>query len=244
MTNRSLGRRTALFAGTTAVLVGITTVLLTAPAAATPDPFRPQLVTVETPTRADKALLQTLGLDLTEHAGHDYVEVVLHTPEDVTALVSAGLGYDTTTAGLALLVYTVPVLVMPPIAQWLLLRYQARFVIPAGLFLIGLGFALMKLGSSLTHLGGWTVLPGALVAGIGLGLTTTPATNTTTASVPANRAGMASGMDVSARLITLAVNIDPEDATATYERGILTVRLPILPRPAPRESVTIIVRTS
>ena len=35
---------------------------------------------------ADKALLQTLGLDLTEHAGHDYVEVVLHTPEDVTAL--------------------------------------------------------------------------------------------------------------------------------------------------------------
>ena len=46
------------------------------------------------------------------------------------------------------------------------------------------------------------------------------------------------------RQITLAVNIDPEDATATYERGILTVRLPILPRPAPRESVTIIVRTS
>ena len=46
------------------------------------------------------------------------------------------------------------------------------------------------------------------------------------------------------RQITLAENIDPEDATATYERGILTVRLPIAPRPAPRESVTIIVRTS
>jgi EmrB/QacA subfamily drug resistance transporter len=120
---------------------------------------------------------------------------------------SAGLGYDTTAAGLALLVYTVPFLVMPPIAQWLLLRYQARLVIPAGLFLIGSGFMLMKLGSVLTHLGGWTVLPGALVAGIGLGLTTTPATNMTTASVPANRAGMASGMDVSARLITLAINI-------------------------------------
>ena len=94
MTNRSLRRRTALFAGTTAVLVGLTTVGLTAPAAATPDPFRPQLVTVDTPTRADKELLQTLGLDLTEHAGRDYVEVVLHTPEDVTALVSTGLGYD------------------------------------------------------------------------------------------------------------------------------------------------------
>jgi HSP20 family protein len=46
------------------------------------------------------------------------------------------------------------------------------------------------------------------------------------------------------RQITLAENIDSEDATATYERGILTVRLPIVPRPTPRESVTIIVRTS
>jgi EmrB/QacA subfamily drug resistance transporter len=121
---------------------------------------------------------------------------------------SAGLHYDTATAGLALLVYTVPFLVMPPIAQWLLLRYQARFVIPAGLFLIGLGFALMKLGSGWVHAaGGWAVLPGALLAGVGLGLTTTPATNMTTGSVPARRAGMASGMDVSARLITLALNI-------------------------------------
>jgi HSP20 family protein len=44
------------------------------------------------------------------------------------------------------------------------------------------------------------------------------------------------------RQITLAENVDPEEATATYERGILTVRLPIVPRPAPRESVLITVR--
>ena len=87
-------RRTAVFAGTSAVLIGLTTVGLSAPATAEDEPFRPQLVTVDTPTRADKALLQTLGLDLTEHAGHDYIEVVLHTPEDVTALVSNGFGYD------------------------------------------------------------------------------------------------------------------------------------------------------
>ena len=76
------------------MLVGLTTAGLTVPAAAAPDVFRPQLVTVDTPTRADKALPQTLGLDLTEHAGQDYVEVVLHTTEDVAALASAGLGYD------------------------------------------------------------------------------------------------------------------------------------------------------
>jgi len=45
------------------------------------------------------------------------------------------------------------------------------------------------------------------LAGIGLGLTNTPVTNTTTGSVSSNRAGMASGIDMSARLITLAVNI-------------------------------------
>ncbi|WP_040337173.1 M14 family zinc carboxypeptidase [Candidatus Blastococcus massiliensis] len=87
-------RRTALAAISTAVLIGLTTAGLTVPAAAEDEAFRPQLVTVDTPMREDKQLLQTLGLDLTEHAGHDYVEVVLHTPADLTALVGAGLDYD------------------------------------------------------------------------------------------------------------------------------------------------------
>ena len=46
------------------------------------------------------------------------------------------------------------------------------------------------------------------------------------------------------RQITLAEHVDPEDATATYDRGILTVQLPIVPRPAPRESIVISVRRS
>ena len=53
--------------------------------------FPVQLVTVDTPTREHKELLQTLGLDLTEHAGHDYVEVVLHRAADAQALRAAGL---------------------------------------------------------------------------------------------------------------------------------------------------------
>jgi MFS family permease len=120
---------------------------------------------------------------------------------------SVGLGYDSTRTGLAVLAYTVPFLVMPPIAQYLLARFNARIVIPLGLFTIGLGFILMWLGSASEAASGLTVLPGALVAGIGLGLTTTPATNMTTGSVPASRAGMASGIDTSARLIALAINI-------------------------------------
>ena len=46
------------------------------------------------------------------------------------------------------------------------------------------------------------------------------------------------------RQITLAEDVDPEQATATYERGMLTVRLPLTPRPAQQERVAIVVRTA
>ncbi len=88
--------RTAL--GVAAVALALTTSVLTQPGASseTSDPVRfpPQLVTVDTPTRADKERLQTLGLDLTEHAGHDYIEVVLHTAADLEALETAKFTYD------------------------------------------------------------------------------------------------------------------------------------------------------
>ena len=118
-----------------------------------------------------------------------------------------GLGYNSITTGLFLLAYTIPYFVMSPVAERLLLRYRPQIVIPLGLFTIGLGFILMKFGGSVAHANGWTMLPGILLAGIGIGLTNTPVTNTTTGSVSADRAGMASGIDVSARLITLAINI-------------------------------------
>ncbi|ASZ10195.1 MFS transporter [Chitinophaga pendula] len=117
------------------------------------------------------------------------------------------LGYDIVTAGTSLLAYTLPTLVFPPLAERLSVRYHPRFVIPAGLFLIGLGFILMRFGSSVPAASWLTMLPGSLIAGIGLGFTNTPVTNTTTAAVPSSRAGMASGIDMSARLITLAINI-------------------------------------
>ena len=46
------------------------------------------------------------------------------------------------------------------------------------------------------------------------------------------------------RHITLTEDVDPEKATATYERGMLTIRLPVAPRPAARENVSISVRSS
>ena len=93
MSHRS--RLSGLAAATTlAVLAGLAPSAVTGAADATDEAFAPQLVTVDTPTRADKARLQTLGLDLTEHAGHDYVEVVLHNRLDLDRLTAAGFGYD------------------------------------------------------------------------------------------------------------------------------------------------------
>lgn len=119
----------------------------------------------------------------------------------------SGLHYDVVTAGFSLLAYTLPTLAIPPLAERLSHRYQPGTIIPLGLFTIGLGFLLMRFGATASMASGWTMLPGSLIAGIGLGLTNTPTTNTTTGSVPSNRAGMASGMDLSARLISLAINI-------------------------------------
>ncbi|GAB2489936.1 MFS transporter [Comamonas humi] len=119
----------------------------------------------------------------------------------------SALGYGVVPAGLSLLAYTLPTLLVPPLAERLALRYHASRVIPLGLFTIGLGFLLMRQGSQAAQASWLTLLPGSVLAGIGLGLTNTPVTNTTTGAVPSARAGMASGIDMSARLITLALNI-------------------------------------
>ncbi|CAJ0684425.1 Multidrug resistance protein Stp [Ralstonia mannitolilytica] len=117
------------------------------------------------------------------------------------------LGYTSVDAGLSLLAYTLPTLVVPPFAERLVLRFEARRVIPLGMAVIGLGFLLMWRGSSMAHASWLTMLPGCLLCGTGLGLTNTPVTNTATGAVSPNRAGMASGIDMSARLISLAINI-------------------------------------
>lgn len=119
----------------------------------------------------------------------------------------SALGYDAVTAGGALLAYTVPTLAMPPLAERWAQRHGAGRVIPLGLATIGLGFVAMYAGSLPTAASWKTMLPGAVLSGIGLGLANTLVSNTTTGSVPASRTGMASGIDMSARLITLAINI-------------------------------------
>ena len=121
--------------------------------------------------------------------------------------IQAGLGYDGVQAGVALLAYTLPTLAVPPLAERLALRHRPGLVIPLGLFVIGLGFIVMGWGTRLGAAAQLAVLPGCVLAGIGLGLTNTTVTNATTSAVSSARAGMASAIDMSARMISLAINI-------------------------------------
>ena len=61
--------------------------------------FAPQLVTV-TADLAQRNLIADSGLDVTEHAGHDYVEVVIHTPTDLALLESLDLPFQVRIADL------------------------------------------------------------------------------------------------------------------------------------------------
>ncbi len=121
--------------------------------------------------------------------------------------LSGGLGYGGRQIGFLLLAYVLPYMLAQPLGEMVLRRFQARVAIPMGLAIIGIGLLVLKVGSSSAGANWLAVLPGLLLAGLGIGLTSTPVTNTTTGAVPPHRAGMASGLDSSARLITFAMNI-------------------------------------
>lgn len=117
------------------------------------------------------------------------------------------LGYDGITAGLTVLALTLPTIVVPPYAEKNLIKHGPKFLISLGLTCISGGFFLLWAIASSPEASWLTLMPGCILAGIGLGFTNTPVTNTATGSLPPERAGMASGMEFSARMISLSLNI-------------------------------------
>lgn len=112
--------------------------------------------------------------------------------------------------GVLLLTLTLPPLLVPPLAERVALRVGPAVLIPAGLALIGAGLLITALTVHLDvveRVGIPALLPGLLVAGTGLGFTNTPVTNTATSAVAPRWAGVASGVDMSARMVTLAGSV-------------------------------------
>ncbi len=72
----------------------------------------------------------------------------------------SALGYGNVAAGLALLAYTLPTLVVPPFGERILLRFGGGIAIPSGLFVIGLDYGDVGRQRRRRHVSWLTLLPG------------------------------------------------------------------------------------
>jgi EmrB/QacA subfamily drug resistance transporter len=115
------------------------------------------------------------------------------------------LDYSAVATGVRFLPLSLVTFAVSPIAGRVSPRLPVRFLLSAGLALVGLALLLMsdvKLGSSWT-----TLLAGFIVAGIGIGLVNPPLAATAVSVVEPRRAGMASGINNTFRQIGIATGI-------------------------------------
>jgi hypothetical protein len=115
------------------------------------------------------------------------------------------LGYSAFQAGLRFLPLSGAVFLVAGVAGRLTTRVPVRALIGTGFAFVAGGLLLMR---GLTPTDGWThFLPGFIVAGIGAGLINVPLASTAVAVVPAERAGMASGINSTFRQIGIATGV-------------------------------------
>lgn len=115
----------------------------------------------------------------------------------VTLNLVQAQGYLEAEAGLALLPFSIMLILLSRWAGGLSSRVGPRLLLTAGPAITGVGFLLFAL---MGMTGGprdyWTtVFPAALVVGIGMGLTVAPLTTTVMTAVPAHSTGSASGIN-------------------------------------------------
>jgi EmrB/QacA subfamily drug resistance transporter len=123
----------------------------------------------------------------------------------LTLYIQDDLGFGPLAAGVRFLPLTVLAFIVAPIAGKLTVRIQTRYLLGTGLFLIAVGCVLM----STTHADStWTVLlPGFIVAGIGIGTVNPVLASSAISVVPPQRSGMASGANSTFRQVGIATGI-------------------------------------
>ena len=115
------------------------------------------------------------------------------------------LGYSPLQAGLRYLPITLVPFLVAPLAVALMARVRARVLMAGSLAAIGGGLLLM---SGLTASDGWTaLLPGFIVAGIGVGLLNPVIADVALSVVPKERSGMAAGVNDTFRQVAIAVGV-------------------------------------
>ncbi len=115
------------------------------------------------------------------------------------------LGYSPLHAGLRYLPVTVASFLAAPLAGALIGRVHARVLMAIGLLGAGLGLTLM---SGLQLGDGWTaLLPGFIIAGLGVGLLNPVIADVALSVVPKERSGMAAGINDTFRQVGVAVGV-------------------------------------
>ena len=115
------------------------------------------------------------------------------------------LGYSAIDAGLRFLPLTGAVFLVAGVAGRLTTKVQVRYLIGVGFAFVVAGMLLMR---GLTPADTWThFLPGFILAGIGAGFINVPLASTAVGVVPAERAGMASGINSTLRQVGIATGV-------------------------------------
>jgi len=123
----------------------------------------------------------------------------------LTLFIQDDLGYAPLAAGVRFLPLTVLAFVVAPIAGKLTVRIHSRFLLGTGLLLVAIGCLLMATSHADS---GWTVLlPGFVVAGVGIGTVNPVLASAAISVVPPERSGMASGANSTFRQVGIATGI-------------------------------------
>jgi EmrB/QacA subfamily drug resistance transporter len=110
----------------------------------------------------------------------------------ISLYVQNVLGYSPTKAGAIFLPMTILIILIAPIAGKLSDRIGSRWLMGAGMSILGVSLLLyQRIG---LHTGFWSLLPQLVLGGVGMALTMSPMTSAAMASVPVDKAGVGSGV--------------------------------------------------
>ncbi len=153
-------------------------------------------------------LLAAFGLNASIYSVFTYL--VLYLQEE--------LGFSAAQTGVRFLALTAPMFVSSTLAGRLTHVVPVRLMIGTGFVLVSGGIWLMY---GVSAASGWThLLPGMVVAGVGIGRVTVPLASTAVGVVPVARAGMASGINLTLRQVGLSTGIAVLGSVFTARLGV------------------------
>ena len=118
-----------------------------------------------------------------------------------TIWLQAGQGYTPTQAGVLMVAFSSGAILSAPLVDGLVVKLGRNLLILGGLIMTA-GFAWVHLATqdaARVHTGAWPLVPGLVVAGVGLGFLIIPLANIVLSAVPAHLAGGASGIFTTAQ---------------------------------------------